>query len=111
MLTYSFEEIGSENLYTYLYKCIRDDIVAGVILPGEKLPSKRSFAENLGVSVVTVENAYAQLISEGYVYTLPKKGFFAAELEHGGAVRKKAEMPAVDLPAVPKYFADFSGNR
>ena len=111
MLTYSFEGIGSENLYTYLYKCIRDDIVSGAIRPGEKLPSKRSFAENLGISVVTVENAYAQLISEGYLYSLPKKGFFAAEIEHGHAVVKREEIPSVKLPDAPKYFADFSGNR
>ena len=50
--------------YTHL-KCIREDILTGKITPGTKLPSKRSFAENLGVSVITVENAYAQLVSEG----------------------------------------------
>ena len=111
MLTYSFEKSGSENLYTYLYKCIRDDIVSGAIRPGEKLPSKRSFAENLGISVVTVENAYAQLVSEGYLYSLPKKGFFAAEIGHGHAVVKREGIPAVKLPDAPKYFADFSGNR
>ncbi|MBP3704144.1 MAG: PLP-dependent aminotransferase family protein [Clostridia bacterium] len=110
MLTYSFENIGAESLYMHLYKCIRDDIVAGVIRPGEKLPSKRSFAENLGVSVITVENAYAQLISEGYLYSLPKKGFFAAEIEKS-AVRRKTEIVPVKLPDAPKYFADFSSNR
>ena len=54
MLTYSFSKIGSESLYMYLYKCIREDILTGKITPGTKLPSKRSFAENLGVSVITV---------------------------------------------------------
>ncbi|HOO27225.1 MAG TPA: PLP-dependent aminotransferase family protein, partial [Lachnospiraceae bacterium] len=39
-------------------------------------PSKRSFAKNLDISVITVENAYAQLIAEGYIYSIPKKGFF-----------------------------------
>lgn len=89
MLTYSFSKIGSESLYMYLYKCIREDILTGKITPGTKLPSKRSFAENLGVSVITVENAYAQLVSEGYVYALPKKGFFAANLEKAPRRRKK----------------------
>ena len=50
MLTYSFSKIGSESLYMYLYKGIREDILTGKITPGTKLPSKRSFAENLGVS-------------------------------------------------------------
>lgn len=92
MLTYSFSKIGSESLYMYLYKCIREDILTGKITPGTKLPSKRSFAENLGVSVITVENAYAQLVSEGYVYALPKKGFFAANLEKAPR-RRKRESP------------------
>ena len=110
MLTYSFSKIGSESLYMYLYKCIREDILTGKITPGTKLPSKRSFAENLGVSVITVENAYAQLVSEGYVYALPKKGFFAANLEKSTAPQKK-ENPRTQMPVPPKYFADFSSSR
>ena len=110
MLTYSFEDIGAESLYIHLYKSIRDDIVSGKIAPGTKLPSKRSFAENLGVSVITVENAYAQLISEGYLYSAPKKGYFAADLEKS-TVRQKAETVQAQVPVTPKYFADFSSNR
>ena len=110
MLTYSFSKIGSESLYMYLYKCIREDILTGKITPGTKLPSKRSFAENLGVSVITVENAYAQLVSEGYVYALPKKGFSAANLEKSTAPQKK-ESPRTQMPVPPKYFADFSSSR
>lgn len=110
MLAYSFEDIGAESLYIHLYKCIRDDIVSGKIAPGTKLPSKRSFAENLGVSVITVENAYAQLISEGYLYSAPKKGYFAADLEKS-TVRQKAETVQAQVPVTPKYFADFSSNR
>ena len=110
MLPYSFSKIGSESLYMYLYKCIREDILTGKITPGTKLPSKRSFAENLGVSVITVENAYAQLVSEGYVYALPKKGFFAANLEKSTAPQKK-ESPRTQMPVPPKYFADFSSSR
>ena len=45
---------------------------------GEKLPSKRNFAKNLGISTITVENAYAQLIAEGYIYSIPKKGYFVS---------------------------------
>ena len=75
MLTYSFEKIGKESLYEYLYKCIRQDILSGKIRAGEKLPSKRSFARNLGISVITVENAYAQLVAEGYISSVPKSGY------------------------------------
>ena len=54
MLTYSFSKKGELSLYEYLYRCIRTDIETGVIAPGEKLPSKRSFARHLGVSLITV---------------------------------------------------------
>ncbi len=80
MLTYSFSDAGSDSLYQHLYKCIKNDILARNLRAGEKLPSKRSFAKNLGISVITVENAYAQLISEGYLYSVPKKGFFVSDI-------------------------------
>jgi Transcriptional regulators containing a DNA-binding HTH domain and an aminotransferase domain (MocR family) and their eukaryotic orthologs len=79
MLTYSFENTN-DNLYEHLYKCIRDDILSGTLPPDYKLPSKRSFAKNLSVSTITVENAYNQLLSEGFIYSLPRKGFFVSEI-------------------------------
>ena len=57
MLTYSLEERGGLPLYEYLYRCIRADILSGVLHVGERLPSKRALAEHLGVSVITVEGA------------------------------------------------------
>ena len=51
-----------------LYRCIRGDILSGVLSPGEKLPSKRALAQNLEVSKITVEAAYNQLLSEGYIF-------------------------------------------
>ena len=80
MLTYNFTNIGSDSMYEYLYKCIKNDILQGTLQAGEKLPSKRSFAKNLGISVITVENAYAQLVAEGYIYSVPKKGFYIADV-------------------------------
>ena len=44
MLTYSFTNLKNESLYMHLYQCIRQDIVDGKLVSGEKLPSKRSFA-------------------------------------------------------------------
>ena len=55
MLTYSFENIASESMYEHLYRCIKQDILQKKLRAGEKLPSKRSFAKNLGVSTITVE--------------------------------------------------------
>ena len=67
MLDYNLENRGEKSLYDYLYQRIRNDITSGAIGAGDRLPSKRVFAQHLGVSVVTVEAAYAQLVAEGYV--------------------------------------------
>ena len=67
MLTYDLNAAGSDPLYVFLYKCIKADIICGRLTPGEALPSKRAFAKHLGVSTITVENAYGQLTSEGYI--------------------------------------------
>ncbi|MCM1399226.1 MAG: PLP-dependent aminotransferase family protein [Clostridium sp.] len=80
MLTYSFENIGSDTLYEHLYKSLKQDINTGVLSPDQKLPSKRSFAKNLSISTITVENAYAQLIAEGYIYSIPKKGYYVSKI-------------------------------
>lgn len=111
MLTYSFENIGSESMYEYLYNCIKEDILAKKLLPDEKLPSKRGFAKNLGVSVITVENAYAQLAAEGYIYSLPKKGYFIASLEKTPTKLSPPE-PSKEpqIKKEPEFFADFVRN-
>ncbi len=80
MLTYSLKEETGTSLYDKLYRCIRDDIASGRIRAGEKLPSKRAFAEHLGVSVITIEGAYDQLKAEGYIQSQPKRGYFACTL-------------------------------
>lgn len=80
MLTYSFDHIGKETLYEHLYRSIRRDIESGEIRAGERLPSKRALAQQLSVSTITVENAYAQLLTEGYIYSVPRSGYFAADI-------------------------------
>ena len=89
MLTYNFTSTGSDSLYEYLYKCIKKDILSGKIKAGEKLPSKRMFAKNLGISVITVENAYGQLMAEGYIYSMPKRGFYVTDFKKAIEIEKK----------------------
>jgi len=78
---YSMRDRGDESLYEYLYRLIRRDIESGVIAAHQKLPSKRALAKRLEVALVTVEAAYAQLIAEGYVYALERRGYYASPLE------------------------------
>ncbi len=118
MLTYSFENRGKEALYTWLYKCMKDDILSGKLKSGEQLPSKRSFARQLGVSTLTVENAYALLQTEGYVSSLPKKGYYVADIQPAfhrlqtGEVSSPASAVLIrEQPEERQYFADFSSNQ
>ena len=74
MLTYNFPDNKEKPLYEYLYNFIKEDILKGNIKPNEKLPSKRNLAKQLKLSLVTVETAYNQLIVEGYITTIKKKG-------------------------------------
>ena len=80
-LTINLHTASETPLYEQIYQHIKREIQEGRITSGEKLPSSRSLCKYLEVSRSTVELAYEQLISEGYVEAVPCKGYFAAELE------------------------------
>ena len=114
MLTYNFANKGSDSLYEYLYKCIKNDIILENLDVHEKLPSKRSFAKNLGISVITVENAYEQLMAEGYIYSIPKKGFYVADLRELNLTKTHSVGPDNALLSIKEkvpYLADFTSNQ
>ena len=85
MLTYELKKSPGVPLYEALYRCIRQDILSGVLRSGEKLPSKRALAQNLEVSKITVETAYNQLLSEGFIRSVEKVGYFVEAVENHGA--------------------------
>lgn len=67
-----------DKLYISVYEKIKNEIIGGIYKSGEKLPSKRVCAERNGVSVVTVEHAYAMLEEEGYISAVTRSGYFCA---------------------------------
>lgn len=81
MLTYNLDSRGRLARYDYLYRCIKEDILSGRLVPGEKMPSKRALARHLETAVVTVENAYAQLLAEGYLVSEEKRGYYVGAVE------------------------------
>ena len=109
MLTYTFDAKDKVCLYEHLYQCIKEDIMTGKLKAGEKLPSKRGLAKHLELSVITVENAYAQLVAEGYIYSVEKRGYYVNPIEKSEPARKK-ELPDVSLKEEKKYFMDFKTN-
>lgn len=109
MLTYDLSQRGNIPLYDYLYQCIREDIINGKLQPGERLPSKRTLAQHLNVGTITVANAYAQLVTEGYLSSKEKKGYFVLDI--GNYQTRKANVEALTEPVEKEFYADFKANR
>lgn len=80
MLTYDLDKRGNKTMYEYLYELIKEDIADGKLKADEKLPSKRGFSQHLQISVKTVENAYEQLLLEGYIRSEEKEGIMLIRL-------------------------------
>lgn len=79
----------SKPLYIQLYESIKEDIINGFLASSTKLPSKRDLASHLTCSVKTIENAYSQLLLEGYIYSIEKKGYFVSHLDNYRNDKKK----------------------
>ncbi|MBR0139241.1 MAG: PLP-dependent aminotransferase family protein [Firmicutes bacterium] len=82
-----------EPLYMQLYLKLREDITGGVFAEGEKLPSKRTLAENNGVSVVSAEHALSLLADEGYIESRERSGSFVIYSEGENKREKSAAGP------------------
>ncbi len=109
MLTYTLAAAPGTPLYIALYRSIRADILAGKLAPDERLPSKRSLAQHMKMSVITVENAYAQLLAEGYIYAVPRRGYFASPVERAPEPPACGAEP-IAAPPEPPCFVDFRSN-
>lgn len=70
----------SGYLYQRIYKQLKEDILDRKFKTHEKLPAKRTLAEQLDISINTVTNAYEQLLAEGYIYTIERSGYYVEEI-------------------------------
>ncbi|MCI6989836.1 MAG: GntR family transcriptional regulator [Clostridiales bacterium] len=70
---------NNKPIYEQIFTQIRDQILSGALAPGEPLPSIRTLAKDLRVSVITTKRAYEELETAGYIYTVPAKGSYVAE--------------------------------
>ena len=108
MLTYTLDK-DKGHLSRELYKALKNDIEGGKLKRGEKLPSKRTFARNCSVSTITVQNAYDQLVSEGYITAIEKKGYYVSD-----SVAKKSKVSYLvdeDEETTTVELPDLSNNR
>ena len=109
-LTINLKSDSKIPLYEQIYDYIKNDIQTGRIAYGEKLPSTRSLSRHLEVSRSTVELAYEQLLSEGYIESRPCRGFFVSEIEELYSIRKAKPQAERQEKEQRRYRYDFTPN-
>ena len=95
----------SRPIYEQIKDGLRKLIVTGAMSPDEKLPSVRALATQLSINPNTIQRAYNELENEGYIYSVPGKGSFAAGNAGADETRKQELMSKVrELLAELRYL-------
>lgn len=110
MLTYTLDKEAGVSLYEQLYRCVKEDILSGRLAAGEKLPSKRALAAHLEISVITVKNAYEQLMAEGYLSGVEKRGYFVSSVLPPVTAAPPAPQETAAEPEERQWFLDLVTN-
>ena len=110
MLIYDFEQRGNLSKYQYLYQCLKADILSGTLTEGEKMPSKREMAEENGISVKTVMNAYDQLLMEGYLTSRERSGYYVVSDFNSVLRYQEISFPLPAPEEEDEWKADFTAN-
>lgn len=100
---------GKVPLYKQIYEHIAGEIRRNKLEENERMPSKKSLASHLGVSVNTVETAYEILAQEGYLEAVPRSGFYVRRIQtptlKGEAVEYEDEPE--EEPKEERFKSDF----
>lgn len=108
-ITINLDSGSDVPLYEQIYSYIKSEIQKGQIPCHEKLPSTRALSRYLDVSRSTVELAYEQLMSEGYIESVPCKGYFVLQIDElYKFVRKAVETKVEPDVRKKKYDYDFT---
>ncbi len=78
-MTILIDNRSGQPIYEQIYEQLRAQILSGAVAAEEALPSIRSLAKDLRISVITTKRAYDELEKEGLIYTVAGKGCFVAE--------------------------------
>ena len=70
---------SDQPIYDQIYTQLKNRILTGELSEGQALPSIRSLAKELRISVITTKRAYDELEQEGFIYTVAGKGCYVAE--------------------------------
>ena len=83
---------AGKPMYEQIYEYIKEEIRKGSLAAGTRLPSTRIMAEHLKISRSTSQMAYDQLVSEGYIETIPCKGYFVLKIDELVEVEPETKM-------------------
>lgn len=86
----------SRPLYEQIKEKIRRLITTGVLAADEKLPSVRELASQLAINPNTIQRAYRELESDGYIYRISGRGTFVSEIPEEASPRKKELMASLE---------------
>lgn len=77
-MTILIDNRSGAPIYEQIFTQIRDQVFSGTLPEDTPLPSIRTLAKDLRISVITTKRAYEELEAAGFIYTLPGKGSFVA---------------------------------
>ena len=86
-------------IYVQITDGLKEQISAGVLQSGEKLPSVRELAASLAINPNTIQRSYRQLEADGWIVTVPGKGCFVCSNEKVAQEEKKQLLAAFDAAA------------
>ncbi len=99
--------LKDQILYLNIYQEYVNKIKGGLLKANDKLPSKRNLADIKNVSLITIEKAYEQLLQEGYIYSIEKKGYFVSKID---IIKTNKENKTILEDKRKKYQIDFTST-
>lgn len=109
MITPIIHKNSERPLYLQIKNSLVDEISSGRMAADMALPSVRKFALHLMVSRTSIENAYNQLLAEGYIYSVPGRGYYVESIDWLSAPNKLMVL-ADQTNHIKTYAYDFAGE-
>jgi GntR family transcriptional regulator/MocR family aminotransferase len=100
----SLDAEASSPYYRQIYDRVRDAIFSGTLKPGDRVPSARALADELGLARGTIDAAYALLVAEGYIQTRGQAGTIVTPGIKPRALLDVSSKPAAPMRATPNAF-------
>lgn len=108
MRNISLSTTSKEPIYKQLYDQISSQILARELQTDYLLPSIRSTAKELRISIITVKKAWEELENSGFIYTIPGKGCFVSNLSKRDIEMKSKEIVLEKLQKDFQYYRSIS---